>query len=167
MQQLTTGAGAEAKPGSVSPRHVKSRFVPNNAKRDLHIPANLSGRADAFRQRHYPQWTPDSHNLVYENTATRRERQRITNGEDMFPFPFTTWCGPSSWSTASGRSVRGDLTAQHCRHRVQARRRSSSHGQHASGPRDRLGATTPQPFKWHQRPFIISPTEEHRVHRAE
>jgi len=95
MQQLTTGAGAESNP-VVSPDGTKiaSSTTPTRSTR---LPANLSAAPTQFGSGSYPQWTPDSQNLVYQNTGNLVVNgNAVTNGEDMFPFPCTTWARTSS-----------------------------------------------------------------------
>jgi dipeptidyl aminopeptidase/acylaminoacyl peptidase len=67
LQQLTTGTGAESNP-VVSPDGTKIAFVDNgNTIRTM--PANLSAAPTTFGSGNYPQWTPNSAGLVYQNTA--------------------------------------------------------------------------------------------------
>src|SRR5882757_3133003 len=103
MQQLTTGAGAESNP-VVSPDGTKIAFV-NNANAIYTMPANLSAAPTQFGSGSYPQWTPDSQNLVYQNTAGNLvvNGNAVTNGEDMFPFPVQFIGANEFVYTASGK----------------------------------------------------------------
>src|SRR5215470_14732445 len=87
LQQLTTGTGAESNP-VVSPDGTKIAFV-DNGNTIRTVPANLSAAPTTFGSGNYPQWTPNSAGLVYQNTAGNLvvNGNAVTSGEDLYPFP--------------------------------------------------------------------------------
>ncbi len=102
LQQLTTGTGAESNP-VVSPDGNKIAFV-NNGNTILTMPADLSAAPAVFGSGNYPQWTPNSANLVYQNGGDLiLNGSAVTNDEDLFPFP-VQFTGASRFVyTASGK----------------------------------------------------------------
>jgi Tol biopolymer transport system component len=103
LQQLTTGKGAESNP-VVSPDGTKIAFV-DQGNTIYTMPANLSAAPTQFGSGNYPQWTPVSAGLVYQNTAGNLvvNGNAVTNGEDLFPFP-VQYMGQNEFVyTASGK----------------------------------------------------------------
>jgi imidazolonepropionase-like amidohydrolase/Tol biopolymer transport system component len=72
----------------VSPDGTKIAFV-DNANTIYTMPANLSAAPTLFGSGNYPQWTPNSGTLVYQNTSAVLvvNGAPVTTGEDLFPFP--------------------------------------------------------------------------------
>src|SRR5882757_2486727 len=156
MQQLTTGAGAESNP-VVSPDGTKIAFV-NNANAIYTMPADLSSAPTQFGSGSYPQWTPDSQNLVYQNTGNLVVNgNAVTNGEDMFPFPVHYMGANKFVYTASGkirtRDANGGNLQDIAFSATQVLRRPVIT---PLATRPSLGATTPQPVKGINGP-VISP----------
>ena len=86
LQQLTTGEGAESNP-VVSPDGTKIAFM-TGTNTIATMPADLSVPPQVFGSGRYPQWTPDSANLVYQNGGDLiANGAAITDDEDLFPFP--------------------------------------------------------------------------------
>jgi Tol biopolymer transport system component len=148
LQQLTTGTGAESNP-VVSPDGAKIAFV-NLGNTIYTMPANASAAPTQFGSGNYPQWTPNSAGLVYQNTSGNLvvNGNAVTNGEDMFPFP-VHYMGPNKFVyTASGkiraRDASGGDLGDIAFSATQVLRRPiiTPHPTRAS-----LGATTPQPVK--------------------
>ena len=102
LQQLTTGAGAESNP-VVSPDGTKIAFV-NNGNTILTMPADRSAAPIVFGSGNYPQWTPNSANLVYQNGGNLiLNGNAATNDEDLFPFPVQFMGSSRFVYTASGK----------------------------------------------------------------
>jgi Tol biopolymer transport system component/imidazolonepropionase-like amidohydrolase len=102
LRQLTTGTGAESNP-VVSPDGTKIAFV-NTANTILTMPANLSAAPTVFGSGNYPQWTPDSAQLVYQNGGNLIVNgAAVTNGEDLFPFPVEYMGSGKFVYTSSGK----------------------------------------------------------------
>jgi Tol biopolymer transport system component len=156
LQQLTTGTGAESNP-VVSPDGTKIAFV-NTANTIYTMPANLSAAPTQFGSGSYPQWTPDSRNLVYQNSGNLVVNgNAVTNGEDMFPFPVHYMGANGFVYTASGkirtRDASGGSLSEIAFSATQVLRRPVIT---PLATRPSLGATTPQPVKGINGP-VISP----------
>src|SRR5205085_5685079 len=69
------------------------------------VPANLSAAPTQFGGGNYPQWTPNSAGLVYQNTAGNLvvNGSEVTNGEDLFPFPVQYMGANKFMYTADGK----------------------------------------------------------------
>jgi Tol biopolymer transport system component len=148
LQQLTTGKGAESNP-VVSPDGTKIAFV-DTANTIYTMPANLSAAPTQFGGGSYPQWTPASAGLVYQNTAGNLvvNGNAVTSGEDLFPFP-VQYMGPNEFVyTASGkihtRDANGGSLQDIAFSATQVLRRPVIKPLHTQ--RD-IGATTPQRVK--------------------
>jgi len=87
LQQLTTGTGTESNP-VVSPDGTKIAYV-NNGNTIFTAASTPGATPTQFGSGNYPQWTPNSQNLVYQNTAGSLvvNGNAVTTGEDLFPFP--------------------------------------------------------------------------------
>src|SRR5437763_9144300 len=110
LQQLTTGTGAESNP-VVSPDGTKIAFV-NNANTIFTMPANLSAAPTQFGSGNYPQFTPNSAGLVYQNTSGNLvvNGTAVTSGEDLFPFP-VQYVGSSKFVyTGTGKILTRDAS---------------------------------------------------------
>jgi Tol biopolymer transport system component/imidazolonepropionase-like amidohydrolase len=148
LQQLTTGTGAESNP-VVSPDGTKIAFV-NTGNTIYTMPANLSAAPTQFGSGSYPQWTPNSQNLAYQNTAGNLvvNGNAVTNGEDMFPFPVHFMGANGFVYTASGkirtRDANGGNLEDIAFSATQVLRRPVITPR---STRPSLGATTPQPVK--------------------
>jgi len=148
LQQLTTGTGAESNP-VVSPDGAKIAFV-NTGNTIYTMPANLSAAPTQFGSGSYPQWTPNSQNLAYQNTAGNLvvNGNAVTNGEDMFPFPVHFMGANEFVYTASGkirtRDANGGNLEDIAFSATQVLRRPVITPRPT---RASLGATTPQPVK--------------------
>jgi Tol biopolymer transport system component/imidazolonepropionase-like amidohydrolase len=148
LQQLTTGTGAESNP-VVSPDGTKIAFV-NTGNTIYTMPANLSAAPTQFGSGNYPQWTPNSQNLAYQNTAGNLvvNGNAVTNGEDMFPFPVHFMGANEFVYTASGkirtRDANGGNLEDIAFSATQVLRRPVITPRPT---RASLGATTPQPVK--------------------
>jgi Tol biopolymer transport system component/imidazolonepropionase-like amidohydrolase len=148
LQQLTTGTGAESNP-VVSPDGTKIAFV-NTGNTIYTMPANLSAAPTQFGSGSYPQWTPNSQNLAYQNTAGNLvvNGNAVTNGEDMFPFPVHFMGANEFVYTASGkirtRDANGGNLEDIAFSATQVLRRPVITPRPT---RASLGATTPQPVK--------------------
>ena len=157
LQQLTTGTGVESNP-VVSPDGTKIAFV-NTANTIYTMPANLSAAPTQFGGGSYPQWTPDSQTLVYQNTTGNLvvNGNAVTNGEDMFPFPVQFMGAHEFVYTASGkihtRDANGSNPATVAFSATQVLRRPVIT---PLPTRPSLGATKPQPVKGINGP-VISP----------
>ena len=103
LQQLTTGTGAESNP-VVSPDGSKIAYV-DNGNTIYTMPANLSSAPVQFGGGNYPQWTPNSAGLVYQNTGGNLvvNGNVVTNGEDLFPFPVQYMGANKIMYTADGK----------------------------------------------------------------
>jgi Tol biopolymer transport system component len=102
LAQLTTGTGAESNP-VVSPDGTKIAFVDTN-NTILTMPADLSAAPAIFGSGSFPQWTPNSANLVYQNGGDLFVNgSAVTDGEDLFPFPVQFTGGARFVYTASGK----------------------------------------------------------------
>src|SRR5438067_692742 len=110
LQQLTTRTGAESNP-VVSPDGTKIAFV-DNGNTIYTMPANQSAAPTQFGTGNYPQWTPNSASLVYQNTAGNLvlNGNAVTNGEDLFPFPVQFMGQNKFVYTASGKIRTRDAT---------------------------------------------------------
>jgi dipeptidyl aminopeptidase/acylaminoacyl peptidase len=107
LQQLTTGTGAESNP-VVSPDGTKIAFV-NNGNTIFTMPANLSAAPTQFGSGNYPQFTPNSQGLVFQNTAGNLvvNGNEVTSGERSVPIPGGVW-GPNKFVyTGTGKILRG------------------------------------------------------------
>ena len=148
LQRLTTGTGAESNP-VVSPDGTKIAFV-NTGNTIYTMPANLSAAPTQFGSGSYPQWTPNSQNLAYQNTAGNLvvNGNAVTNGEDMFPFPVHFMGANEFVYTASGkirtRDANGGNLEDIAFSATQVLRRPVITPRPT---RASLGATTPQPVK--------------------
>ena len=148
LQQLTTGTGAESNP-VVSPDGTKIAFV-NTGNTIYTMPANLSAAPTQFGSGSYPQWTPNSQNLAYQNTAGNLvvNGNAVTSGEDMFPFPVHFMGANEFVYTASGkirtRDANGGNLEDIAFSATQVLRRPVITPRPT---RASLGATTPQPVK--------------------
>ena len=102
LKQLTTGTGVESNP-VVSPDGTKIAFV-NNGNTILTMPADLSAAPTVFGSGSFPQWTPNSASLVYQNGGNLIVNgSAVTNKEDLFPFP-VQYMGSSRFVyTSSGK----------------------------------------------------------------
>jgi Tol biopolymer transport system component len=107
LQQLTRGNGAESNP-VVSPDGTKIAFVDNN-NTIYTMPADLSAAPAVFGAGSFPQWTPDSENLVYQNGGNLIVNgNAVTSDEDLFPFP-VQYTGTGRFVyTASGKILTRD-----------------------------------------------------------
>jgi Tol biopolymer transport system component len=148
LKQLTTGTGAESNP-VVSPDGSKIAFV-DQGNTIYTMPANLSAAPTQFGSGNYPQWTPSSAGLVFQNTAGNLvvNGNPVTNGEDLFPFP-VQYMSPNEFVyTASGKIRTRDANGGNLQDipftATQVLRRPVIKPQHAQ--RD-IGATTPQRVK--------------------
>ena len=157
LQQLTTGTGAESNP-VVSPDGTKIAFV-DTANTIYTMPANLSAAPTQFGSGNYPQWAPNSLNLVYQDTAGNLvvNGNEVTNGEDMFPFPVQFMGANEFVYTASGkirtRNANGSNLQDVAFSATQVLRRPIIT---PLPTRPSLGAMTPQPVKGINGP-VISP----------
>ena len=157
LQQLTTGTGAESYP-VVSPDGTKIAFV-NNANTIYTMPANLSAAPTQYGSGNYPQWTPNSQSLVYQDTAGNLvvNGNEVTKGEDMFPFPVHYMGANGFVYTASGkirtRDANGGNLQDIAFSATQVLKRPIIT---PLSTRPSLGATTPQPVKGINGP-VISP----------
>ena len=148
LQRLTTGTGAESNP-VVSPDGTKIAFV-NTGNTIYTMPANLSAAPTQFGSGSYPQWTPNSQNLAYQNTAGNLvvNGNAVTSGEDMFPFPVHFMGANEFVYTASGkirtRDANGGNLEDIAFSATQVLRRPVITPRPT---RASLGATTPQPVK--------------------
>ena len=148
LQQLTTGTGAESNP-VVSPDGTKIAFV-NNGNTIFTMPANLSAAPTQFGSGNYPQFTPNSQGLVYQNTAGNLvvNGNEVTSGEDLFPFP-VEYMGPNKFVyTGTGKILTRDSSGGSVQtiafSATQVLRRPVIT---PLSTRPSLGATTPQPVK--------------------
>jgi len=155
LQQLTKGNGAESNP-VVSPDGKKIAYADTNVIYTM--PADLSAAPTQFGSGNYPQWTPDSAGLVYQNGGNLVVNgSAVTSGEDLFPFPVEYTKGGRFIYTASGkirtRDANGDTLQDVAFSATQVVRRPVIHPMHV---RESLGATTPQRVKGINGP-VISP----------
>ena len=167
LQQLTTGTGAESNP-VVSPDGNKIAFV-NNGNTILTMPADLSTAPAVFGSGNYPQWTPNSANLVYQNGGDLiLNGTAVTNDEDLFPFP-VQFTGASRFVyTASGKIRTRDANGGG----LQDIAFSASQVLHRpkftpSASRPSLGSTGTQRVKGINGAVISPDGNSVRVHRAE
>jgi Tol biopolymer transport system component len=148
LQQLTTGTGAESNP-VVSPDGTKIAFV-NNANTIYTMPASLSAAPTQFGSGNYPQWTPNSQNLVYQDIAGNLvvNGNEVTNGEDMFPFPVQYMGANGFVYTASGKIRTRDANGGNLRDIAFSATQILRRPVITPLPtRPSLGATTPQRVK--------------------
>src|SRR5436190_8445551 len=105
LKQLTTGTGAESYP-VVSPDGTRIAFV-NNGDTIFTMPADKSAAPTQFGSGNYPQFTPNSQGLVYQNTSGNLvvNGSAITNGEDLFPFP-VQFTGTSKFTYTGNGKIR-------------------------------------------------------------
>jgi len=157
LQQLTTGTGAESNP-VVSPDGTKIAFV-NNGNTIFTMPADLSAAPTQFGSGNYPQFTPNSQGLVYQNTAGNLvvNGNEVTSGEDLFPFP-VEYMGPNKFVyTGTGKILTRDSGGGNVQtiafSATQVLRRPVIT---PLSTRPSVGATTPQPVKGINGP-VISP----------
>jgi len=123
LKQLTTGTGAESYP-VVSPDGTKIALV-SNGNTIFTMPANLGSAPTQFGGGNYPQWTPNSANLVYQNGGNLIVNgSAVTSGEDLFPFP-VQYMGQNKFVyTADGKIRTRDATGGNLQDMHSARRRS-------------------------------------------
>ena len=145
LQQLTTGTGAESNP-VVSPDGTKIAFVDNgNTIRTM--PANLSAAPTTFGSGNYPQWTPNSAGLVFQNTAGNLvvNGTAVTSGEDLFPFPVQYTGAGRFVYTGTGKIMTRDASGGSPQ--TIAFSATEVHRRPIITPTRSIGGTTPQPVK--------------------
>jgi len=148
LQQLTTGTGAESNP-VVSPDGTKIAFV-NNGNTIFTMPSDLSAAPTQFASGNYPQFTPNSQGIVYQNTAGNLvvNGTEVTSGEDLFPFP-VEYIGTNKFVyTGTGKIMTRDASGGNPQ--TIAFSATEVHRRPIITPlstRPSLGATTPQPVK--------------------
>jgi len=109
LKQLTTGTGTESYP-VVSPDGTRIAFV-NNGATIFTMPANLSSAPAQFGGGNYPQWTPNSASLVYQNGGNLIVNgSAVSSGEDLFPFPVQYLGQNKFFYTADGKIRTRDAT---------------------------------------------------------